>query len=49
MLRRTLGEHIEREPDRPRCVAASVDPAQLTSALLNLVLNARDAMPRGGS
>ena len=50
LLRRTLGEHIECEfqldPSLPWL--ASVDPGQLASAVLNLVLNARDAMPLGG-
>jgi len=49
LLRRSLGEHIE-------CTFAldadlwmtSVDPGQLATALLNLVLNARDALPDGG-
>ncbi|MBU6464469.1 MAG: PAS domain S-box protein [Bradyrhizobium sp.] len=49
LLRPTLGEQIEIE-----CVfadeicLATVDPNQLTTAILNLALNARDAMPNGG-
>ncbi len=49
LLRRTLGETIE-----VRTVAASplwpceVDPAQMENALLNLAINARDAMADGG-
>jgi PAS domain S-box-containing protein len=49
LLRRTLGADIRLElelgPDLPR---AMVDQGQITQAFLNLVLNARDAMPDGG-
>jgi PAS domain S-box-containing protein len=50
MLRRTLDQrvhiHIEVEPDCPSVLA---DPVQLESALLNVAINARDAMPDGGA
>ena len=49
LLRRTLGEHIESSfTFAPDLWLASVDPGQLATAVLNLVLNARDAMPDGG-
>jgi PAS domain S-box-containing protein len=49
MLRPTLGERIEIESAfaDETCVA-NVDPSQLATAILNLALNARDAMPEGG-
>jgi len=49
LLRRTLGENVELAVDHaPNVAKVSVDPAQFESALLNLCINARDAMPGGG-
>lgn len=49
LLRPTLGEQIELHltlaADASR---AMIDPSQLTNSVLNLALNARDAMPGGG-
>lgn len=49
MLVRTLGEHIDVEVRRPDDLwAVEIDPALLESAVLNLAINARDAMSDGG-
>ena len=49
MLRRTLDQRIGIELDLPAEPAFGlVDPGQLESALLNIAINARDAMPAGG-
>jgi len=49
LLRRTLGEHIRMEYDIPDDIwPIFVDSAQLESALVNLSINAADAMETGG-
>jgi PAS domain S-box-containing protein len=49
LLHRTLGEQIELESVlSPRLWTVEIDQNQLESAVLNLAVNARDAMPTGG-
>ncbi len=49
LLRRTLGEDIELDYRLARDAGSiEVDPGQFTQILLNLAVNARDAMPGGG-
>ncbi|MFL6792926.1 MAG: CHASE3 domain-containing protein [Bradyrhizobium sp.] len=49
LLRPTLGEQIEIDSIfEQEVTTAHVDPSQLAHSLLNMAINARDAMPNGG-
>jgi two-component system NtrC family sensor kinase len=48
MLRQAAGPRIELNLDIARPLVSSIDPIHLESALLNLVLNSKDAMTGGG-
>jgi PAS domain S-box-containing protein len=49
MLARLVGERVEIVTDLDETVGCvKIDPGQLEQALMNLAVNARDAMPQGG-
>jgi two-component system cell cycle sensor histidine kinase/response regulator CckA len=49
MLQRVLGEDVELVLVAPKAVGrVKVDPSHMEQVILNLVVNARDAMPKGG-
>jgi PAS domain S-box-containing protein len=48
MLRRLIGPEIDLQILRTSDVMVKADPAQMEQVILNLCVNARDAMPQGG-
>jgi signal transduction histidine kinase len=49
MMRRVIGEDIVLQIDAAPCLGrVKLDPGLVEQVLLNLIVNARDAMPRGG-
>jgi nitrogen-specific signal transduction histidine kinase/CheY-like chemotaxis protein len=50
MIARLVGEDISfRAALEPGCGSVKADPVQIEQILLNLIVNAREAMPRGGT
>jgi PAS domain S-box-containing protein len=48
MLRRLIGEHIELQTDLRAIGHVVMDPGHVSQILMNLAVNARDALPAGG-